>query len=366
MPTTPEPASPPAPAAAAPLRSRRDWQPLIIAAAVAVLAASSWYLLKELAPLLRPLVLAMFLCYIVVPMHLRLRRHVSTTISIALLAGASVLVVGGLAVSIYSNAVQLNAELPRLIRRGQAIFDSLREFTSAHLPSWVADREPSDRSAEAETIARLRWFVAELVNMAAGVLAEAVVVGFYMVFLLMATRRFPERVRAAFSSVRSERILEVINSINAAMAGYLRVKTLASLLLAVPFGLLLWAFGVRFAITWGLLAFVGNFIPYVGSFIALVLPVLLAFVELEPIGKPVVLLALLLVNQFVNNNIVEPLLTARAVNLTPVVVLIALGFWGLCWGITGMFLAVPLTVMLKVIGENIAVTRPLARLLAEG
>ena len=65
------------------------------------------------------------------------------------------------------------------------------------------------------------------------------------------------------------------------------------------------------------------------------------------------------------NNLVEPRLTAHAVDLSPLVVLVALAFWGLCWGVVGMVLAVPLTVMIKVVGENFALTRPLARLMAQ-
>ncbi len=64
------------------------------------------------------------------------------------------------------------------------------------------------------------------------------------------------------------------------------------------------------------------------------------------------------------NNFIEPRLTARAVDLSPLVVLIALAFWGLCWGVVGMVLAVPLTVMVKIVFENVPLTRPLARLMA--
>ena len=81
--------------------------------------------------------------------------------------------------------------------------------------------------------------------------------------------------------------------------------------------------------------------------------------------RPLAVLVLLMLAQFVTNNFIEPRLTARAVDLSPLVVLIALGFWGLCWGAVGMVLAVPLTVMLKIVGENIALTRPLTRLMAE-
>ena len=66
------------------------------------------------------------------------------------------------------------------------------------------------------------------------------------------------------------------------------------------------------------------------------------------------------------NNFVEPTLTSKAVDLSPIVTLVSVAFWGLCWGVTGMLLAVPLTAMLKIVFEHMAFTRPLAVLMAEG
>ena len=101
------------------------------------------------------------------------------------------------------------------------------------------------------------------------------------------------------------------------MASYLRAKVLSSLAMALPVVAILWSFGVSFPGTWGVLAFIGNFIPYVGSVIALVLPVLLAFLELEPPWRALAVLALLLLVHFVTNNFIEPRLTAHAVDLSP-------------------------------------------------
>ncbi len=70
--------------------------------------------------------------------------------------------------------------------------------------------------------------------------------------------------------------------------------------------------------------------------------------------------------QFVVGYIIEPVLMGKAVDLSPLVTLLCLGFWSLCWGLTGMLLAVPLTAMLKIIGENLPYTRPLAALMSEG
>jgi AI-2 transport protein TqsA len=306
-----------------------------------------------------------FLAYTILPAHDALRRKVHAKLAGPLLALLAAAVVLGLAVIIYGNLVDLKEELPRLVERGRELIERLRTWGRGHLPAWVLDPVPDSARAEADTTVRLKAVASGLVNIAAGFLAEVLVVGFYLVFLLLEVRRFPERIRGAFPSEQGDHVLAIIGSINEAMASYLRAKVLSSLVTALPAVAILWAFGVSFPGMWGVLTFVGNFIPYVGSLIALVLPVLLAFLELEPLWRPLAVLALLLLVQFVTNNFIEPRLTARAVDLSPLVVLIALAFWGLCWGAVGMVLAIPLTVMLKIIWENVALTRPLARLMAE-
>jgi AI-2 transport protein TqsA len=346
-------------------RLRSDLIPLYAAAAAALCAAGGWYLLKELAPLLRPLVLAVFLAYTILPVHHALGQRVHAKLAGPLLALLVAAVVLGLAAIVYGNLVDLNAELPRLIERAGGLVERLRTWGRGHLPAWAFDAAPDTARAEAETSARLKALASGLVNIAAGFFAEALVVGFYLVFLLLEVRRLPVRVRGGFLPEQADRVLAIMGSINRAMTSYLRAKVLSSLLTAVPVVAILWAFGVSFPGMWGVLAFVGNFIPYVGSLIALALPVLLAFLELEPLWRPLAVLALLLLVQFVTNNFIEPQLTAHAVNLSPLVVLFALAFWGLCWGAVGMVLAVPLTVMLKIVWENVALTRPLARLMAD-
>ena len=129
-------------------------------------------------------------------------------------------------------------------------------------------------------------------------------------------------------------------------------------MVAIPSAIVLWAFGVRYPVMWGVLIFLGNFIPYVGSLVALAFPLLLAFLELQPAWRPCVVTLLLILIQVVAGYVVEPILTGKAVDLSPLVTLICLAFWGLCWGLTGMLIAVPLTAMLKIIGENMAYIAP--------
>jgi len=348
-----------------PAGPRRDLDPLYALAAAVLITVGSWYLLKELAALLRPLVLAVFLAYMILPAHQAIRQRVHAKFAGPLLVLLVAMALLGLALIIYSNLVDLKAELPQLVERARGLIERLRTWGRDHLPTWVLDPVPDTTRAEAETTARLRTLASNLVNIASNFLAEALIVVFYLIFLLLEARRFPARVRAGFPAVQADRVLATIASINRAISSYLRAKTLASLVTALPVVVVLWAFGVSFPGMWGVLAFVGNFIPYVGSLVALALPVLLAFLELEPLSRPLSVLALLVLVQFVTNNFIEPRLTARALDLSPLVVLIALAFWGLCWGVVGMVLAVPLTVVLKIVWESIPLTRPLARLMAE-
>lgn len=346
-------------------QSRGGLNLLYATAAAVFIAVGGWYLLKELAPLLRPLVLAAFLAYTILPAHQVLRRRVQARLAGLLLALLVALVVLGLALLLYTNLVDLRAELPRLIERATSLMDGLRRWGHEHLPAWAFDPVADPSRAEAETAARLRALASSLVNEASVFLGEALVVAFYLIFLLLEARRFPARIRDGFPAEQAARLLELFGEINHGISSYLRAKTLSSLVTALPVVVVLWAFGVSFPGMWGVLAFVGNFVPYVGSLVALVLPVVLAFLELEPFSRPIAVLILLLLSQFVINNFVEPRLTARAVDLSPLVVLIALAFWGLCWGVVGMVLAVPLTVVLKIIWENIPAMRPVARLMAE-
>jgi AI-2 transport protein TqsA len=346
-------------------RLRRELIPLYSLTAAVVCAAGGWYLLKELAPLLRPLILAVFLAYTILPARQALQQRVQGKFAGLLLALLMAMVLLGLALLIYTNLVELNAELPQLVERARSLIEQLRTWGRGHLPAWAFDPVSDTTRAEAETTMRLRAVASYLVNTAFSFLSEAMVVGFFLIFLLLEARRLPARVRAGFAVDQADRVLAMIASINRGISSYLRAKTLASFITALPVVVVLWAFGVSFPGMWGVVAFVGNFIPYVGSLVALVLPILLAFLELEPFSRPLLVLVLLVLAQFVTNNFIEPRLTARAVDLSPLTVLISLAFWGLCWGVVGMVLAVPLTVVLKIIWETIPLTRPLARLMAE-
>ena len=143
------------------------------------------------------------------------------------------------------------------------------------------------------------------------------------------------------------------------------MKVKASLLVAIPIGLTCWAFGVTGAVTWGVLTFFGNFLPYIGPLVAVVPPIVIALLEFHTFWPPLIFILILLTIHGVTSNVIEPAMTGRVLGLNPLVVLIGLAFWSLLWGFVGMVLAVPLTVIFKIILEHTPATRPFAILILE-
>lgn len=347
---------------ARPFEGQRD---LRTAAACIVIAAGGWFLLREFAPVLRPLLLAIFLCYVILPAHRRLARHIPAFASIFVLGGVSVGILVLLAFQLVGHASRMSEEMPQMFDRAQEIIHDLESYGEAHLPPWLTQEGRDVVRGETMSVDRLRRVATMLAGAAADTVSDAILVGIYLIFLLLEAGRVPGRIQSAFPSERSDHILAIVATINEAMAGYLRVKVKASLVLAVPVTLVLWAFGVKSAVMWGVLTFLLNFIPYLGSVIACASPILLAVLQTNSLIPPACLAVALIAIHSLSAYVVEPSMTGKAVNLSPLVILVSLAFWWLCWGFTGMILAVPLTVLMKIILENLPFTRPVARLMAE-
>ena len=122
--------------------------------------------------------------------------------------------------------------------------------------------------------------------------------------------------------------------------------------------------GVDFALLWGTLVFILNFIPTIGSIVATVPPIAITFFQFGSIGKTIVVAILLIATQLIVGNILEPKIMGRGLKLSPMVVLLSLIFWGWIWGIPGMLLSVPLTAAIRIGMEQLDSTRTIAELIS--
>lgn len=186
----------------------------------------------------------------------------------------------------------------------------------------------------------------------------------FLMFMLAGRTALTGRITKAFDPDRADKIKYVINSIEDQVQHYLLIKTFVSFLTAVIAGIILVAGRFDFVIFSALLIFVLNFIPNFGSVIATLFPILIGILKFG-FELRVLLVAIgLMVTQFVIGNIVEPMMTGKSLNLSPIVILISLIFWGYVWGIVGMILAVPLTSAMKIFFENIPGLKPIADIIS--
>ncbi len=195
-------------------------------------------------------------------------------------------------------------------------------------------------------------------------IGNLVLVLIFLMFMLAGRTAMSGRITKAFQSGRADKIKTVIDSIEGQVEHYIIIKTLISLLTAVIGGIILFAGGYDFIIFCSLVIFVLNYIPTFGSVIATILPVTIGLLKFGFSLRVVIVTLGLMVTQFVIGNVFEPMITGKSLNLSPIIILISLIFWGYIWGIVGMMLAVPLTSALKIFFENIPGLKPLAGLIS--
>jgi AI-2 transport protein TqsA len=185
--------------------------------------------------------------------------------------------------------------------------------------------------------------------------------------LLLAKPYFKFKIKKAFSSDQADRVSRIIESISKQIGSYLALQFLISLTTGILVWLALVVIGVDFAATWGILAFVLNFIPTVGSIIASLLPVLVATIQFYPsYWTPIICLVSMLIIQMVMGNVVSPKVMGDRLNLSPVAILLSLLFWGWLWGIIGALLSVPFTAAIMIVCENIEPLQPISIMMGSG
>jgi AI-2 transport protein TqsA len=190
-------------------------------------------------------------------------------------------------------------------------------------------------------------------------------VAIYTVFLLLEQHNFPKKIAALAQDPDREALVHrVLRRIGAEIQTYVWLKTVISASTSVACYVVMRGVGLDMAEFWALMIFALNFIPYIGSWLGVIFPSFLALVQFGTPGRFFVTAGLLSVIQFLGGSIIEPRLMGTGLNISPVVMLLALAVWGTVWGVVGMFLAVPLMVVVMIVCSHIEATRPIAILMS--
>ena len=211
--------------------------------------------------------------------------------------------------------------------------------------------------------------IAPMISKLAGTFTSAIgnifLVLIYVLFLLLEQGTFKRKIVALFpNKERRHSILSILTHTQADIQTYIWIKTITSTATGIISYIVLKLVGVDFAGFWAFTIFLLNFIPTVGSIIATFFPAMLALIQFGGFFEFVLVLVGVGAVQVVVGNFIEPKLMGNTLNLSPLVVMLSLTLWGSIWGIAGMFLSVPITVILLIVFAHFQNTRSLAVLLS--
>jgi predicted PurR-regulated permease PerM len=310
--------------------------------------------------ILVPFFLAVFVAIICSPvLHWLTHKRVPTSLAIVIVIAGLVAIGMLLVVAVGSSLDEFTRQLP--------LYESRLRAKTGVLVDWVhssfgigISRNEILKFIDPGAAMKL---AGKLVNGLGGVLTNAFLIFLTVVFILMEAASFPLKLQSIMSD--PEQSLLRLTQFTENVQHYLAIKTLASLATGGVIAAWLAFLGVDFPILWGLLAFFLNYVPNIGSIIAAVPAVLLAWLELNT-GTALWAAAGYVLANGVIGNLIEPRFAGRSLNLSPLVVFISLVFWGWVLGPVGMFLSVPLTMMARIATEGDKRSRWIAVLLSSG
>lgn len=337
----------------------------VIAALLAVIVIIALgVIMHELRSVLLPFVLALMLSYIFKPVVLYLRnKKFPTAVAILTVLIAVSGALFSLSLLIYKSFESFAKQFPKYEAKIQAAIADI-QASMQNLPVEFQGYINALDWTSAIEFSSLTAFVTSGLGSFINFFSYLFLIILYMVFILAGGGQVAAKVKVALHNRFAAKISDVIENIDRQVRQYLLMKTMISLGTGTLTTVLLLIFGVDFAVFWGFLTFLLNYIPNVGSVLATVFPIGVSLLQYGSLGRSVGVAIALIGAQMVMGNIVEPKVMEKSLNLSPLLVLISLIFWGWLWGVWGMVLAVPIVSTIKIIFENVDVLKPIAVLMS--
>lgn len=208
-------------------------------------------------------------------------------------------------------------------------------------------------------------FLGEIASAFQAVTSQSLFVLVYMACLFAAQTSFPQKLDVIFPDARSRaQARHVVDEVRRSMEQYLWVQTATGVMIGAGSWLVFLAVGLDNALFWALMAFLFSYVPVLGGAAGSILPALFALVQFPTLAPAAIVLAATQAIQFAVGNFIQPRMTGESLNISILVVFLSLALWGSIWGIPGMFLAVPLTVMGMILLAQFPSTRWAAVLLS--
>jgi predicted PurR-regulated permease PerM len=335
------------PGRSTPLSSRDPVRVAILLMAIVVVVGAVTYL----GPILKPFLVAVFLYFSTRgAAGFLIRLGIPPLLAYLTLFAAGSAAAAALLLLASGEVMSFRAEWPRYQQRILNLIGKVPGDTSGPLAEMFKDSS--------------RGVFKYVFERGLGALELLTMAFFYLLFIILGASRLPQRVRRAFP-YRGDNILSVAAAIGTGVERFMQVKTVVSLGMGLSAALLMYLFGLRGWLLWGILFFAFNYITYIGSIVACVPPVVLAYLDLPSLTAATALAGLVVLNRFVWIDYIEIRMSGKHLNIDSILLFLWLAYWGWVWGVIGLILAFPMVTSLKIVLENLESTRGWAVLMSE-
>ncbi|MDR7150620.1 putative PurR-regulated permease PerM [Hydrogenophaga palleronii] len=307
-----------------------------------------------------PVALAGFTLMLALPLQRKLQArgmrtgpaNLLTLLAVGCVTGLFLLLLYWLGQAVVTQAPEYGPQLDRLLTQWRNRLADLQEAVPG-----------PEKNFEVEAVVDwLVGWVPSVFRSVYGLLGLIVLTATFLVLGLIESRGLADRVRGALRPATARLVLDATQEWASVMSRYMLVRTVISALTGLATWVFTWAVGLEFAGVWGMLTFLLNFIPMLGSIVAVVPPVLIALLHPEPWMGFTVLAGLTCIQLFLGNY-VDPRMEGRILSVSPFVLFLSVIFWGWIWGIPGALMGIPITVGFVIFCKYGKSTRWLARLL---
>jgi predicted PurR-regulated permease PerM len=328
-----------------------------------------FYTMYFMRAMLLPLVLALLLSYLLVPLvrglaRLRIPPHLGAGIVLLALIGAigysvsrlSEPAAGWIEKAPYS-LQQLKQKLVPLKKPMEKVAEATGEIDKL--------TSPEEPQAKPQTVVVKKSPLAEVFTQGPEFVASAVVMLILLYFLMAYDGVFLNKIiRITPRLGDKKRAVSIMREIEIQISRYLLTITGINICLGVAVGTTVHFLGMRNPIMWGVMVAMLNFVPYLGALTGIICMTLGAVLSFDSLGHALIIPASYLVIAVLEGNFITPMVLGRSLTLNPVIILIALAFWGWMWGISGMILAVPILATFKIFCDHIEPMAPVAEFMS--
>jgi predicted PurR-regulated permease PerM len=206
----------------------------------------------------------------------------------------------------------------------------------------------------------------EIFNSVTELLGNALLIVIYALFIFLEESNFGNKLKHALTKEKQhEEVTEILDKIEHSITNYIGLKTLVSTITGIISYVALLFIGIDSPAFWAFLIFILNFIPTVGSMVATLFPAMFCLLQFGGFQECLTVLGVVGAIQLVIGNMIEPKIMGRTLNISPLVAIFSLSFWGVLWGVNGMLLSVPVSVIIVIVFSHFPKTRPVAIMLSE-